>query len=201
MRPISDIVKFIEANQEDNFIECSQIGVFNKRNDVYFLNAVIGRKLWQKMLKNLWIYGTGGWKKTLSLFKRKAPDGFKYWFGSQWWCLNGETVQWIANYLNCHEEYGMFFEHSLCPDECFFQTLVMNSPFASRVRPFLHYVKWEEGKSSPQTITMADYEKCMASGKLMARKFDIDEEPEIIKKLENLIAYGKDSKTEINLLI
>lgn len=30
----------------------------------------------------------------------------------------------------------------------------------------------------------------------MARKFDIDEEPEITKKLENLIAYGKDSKTK-----
>ena len=190
------IIDFLEANQEANFIECSQIEVFNKRNDVYFPNFVIGRKLWQKVLKNLWIYGTGGWNKTISLFKRDVPDDLKYWFGSQWWCLNGKTVQWIADYLNEHPEYGKFFEHSLCPDECFFQTLVMNSPFASRVRPFLHYIKWEEGKSSPQTITMADCEKCMASGKLMARKFDIDEEPEITKKLENLIAYGKDSKTK-----
>ena len=90
LRPVDSIIDFLEANQDVNFIECSQIEVFNKRNDAYFPNFVIGRKLWQKVLKNLWIYGTGGWNKTISIFKRKAPDDFKYWFGFQWWCLSGE---------------------------------------------------------------------------------------------------------------
>lgn len=99
---MDSVIGFLEANQEVNFIECSQIDAFNKRNDVYFSNFVIGRKLWQKVLKNLWIYGTGGWNKTLPIFKRKAPDDFKYWFGSQWWCLNGTMAQWIIDYLNEH---------------------------------------------------------------------------------------------------
>lgn len=50
---MDNILDFLEANQEANFIECSQIKPFNKRNDVYFPNSVIGRKLWQKVLKNL----------------------------------------------------------------------------------------------------------------------------------------------------
>ena len=184
LRSMDSVIDFLEANQEVNFIECSRIGVFNKRNDVYFSNFVIGRKLWQKVLKNLWIYGTGGWNKTIPMFKRKAPDDVKYWFGSQWWCLNGKTVQWITNYLNEHTEYRKFFEHSLCPDECFFQTLVMNSPFASSVKPYLHYIKWEKGNSSPKTLMEGDYQEIMDSSKLMARKFDIDVDNEIINKLK-----------------
>ena len=184
LRHVDSIIDFLEANQEANFIECSQIKTFNKRNDVYFSNFVIGRKLWQKVLKNLWIYGTGGWNKTLPIFKRKAPDDFKYWFGSQWWCLNSTTVQWIIDYLNKHTGYKQFFEHSLCSDECFFQTLVMNSPFASSVKPYLHYIKWEKGKSSPKTLTESDYQEIMDSSKLMARKFDIDVDNKIIIKLK-----------------
>lgn len=183
LRPMDNILDFLEANQEANFIECSQIKPFNKRNDVYFPNSVIGRKLWQKVLKNLWIYGTGGWNKTFPIFKRKAPDDFKYWFGSQWWCLNSTTAQWIIDYLNEHTEYEKFFEHSLCSDECFFQTLVMNSPFANTTKPYLHYIKWEKGKSSPRTLTTIDYEELKKTEKIIARKFDIDVDTEIIERL------------------
>ena len=183
LRPMDNILDFLEANQEANFIECSQIKPFNKRNDVYFPNSVIGRKLWQKVLKNLWIYGTGGWNKTCPIFKRKAPDDFKYWFGSQWWCLNSTTAQWIIDYLNEHTEYEKFFEHSLCSDECFFQTLVMNSPFANTTKPYLHYIKWEKGKSSPRTLTTIDYEELKKTEKIIARKFDIDVDTEIIERL------------------
>lgn len=183
LRPMDNILDFLEANQEANFIECSQIKPFNKRNDVYFPNSVIGRKLWQKVLKNLWIYGTGGWNKTFPIFKRKAPDDFKYWFGSQWWCLNSTTAQWIIDYLNEHTEYEKFFKHSLCSDECFFQTLVMNSPFANTTKPYLHYIKWEKGKSSPRTLTTIDYEELKKTEKIIARKFDIDVDTEIIERL------------------
>lgn len=183
LRPMDNILDFLEANQEANFIECSQIKPFNKRNDVYFPNSVIGRKLWQKVLKNLWIYGTGGWNKTFPIFKRKAPDDFKYWFGSQWWCLNSTTAQWIIDYLNEHTEYEKVFEHSLCSDECFFQTLVMNSPFANTTKPYLHYIKWEKGKSSPRTLTTIDYEELKKTEKIIARKFDIDVDTEIIERL------------------
>ena len=93
-------------------------------------------------------------------------------------------MQWIVDYLNEHIEYGKFFEHSLCPDECFFQTLVMNSPFASSVKPYLHYIKWGKGKSSPRILTESDYQEIVDSSKLMARKFDIDVDKEIINKLK-----------------
>jgi hypothetical protein len=173
IQPIDNLIKFLEINKGSNFIECKKIKSFNKRNDVYFSNVVIGKQLWKKFLKNLLVFSTGGWQNTYSIFKRKAPYDFKYWFGSSWWCLHNDVIMWINDFLNKHSNYENFFQHSLCPDECFFQTLVMNSPYADNVKPFLHYIKWEDGKSSPKTLTIADKKAIMSSRKFFARKFDI----------------------------
>ena len=92
-------------------------------------------------------------------------------------------VKWIYNFLENYPEYIKLFKHSLCPDECFFQTLVMNSPFANTTKPYLHYIKWEKGKSSPKTLTTIDYEELKKAEKLIARKFDINVDAEIIERL------------------
>lgn len=76
----------------------------------------------------------------------------------------------------------------------FFQTLVKNSPFSDSVKPYLHFIKWEKGQSSPRTLTMDDYIECMAFGKLMARKFDLNVDEKILKKLENSVRYVKNGK-------
>lgn len=181
---IEEIVKFLNEHKNENFIDCSSIKKFEKRNDIFFPRMVVGRRKWQKVLKNVLVYGTGGWSRTFSVIKRAAPGNVQYYFGSSWWCLNDAMVQWIYNFLDEHPEYIKLFKHSLCPDECFFQTLVMDSPFASSVKPYLHYIKWEKGKSSPKTLTESDYQEMVNSSKLMARKFDIDVDKEIINKLK-----------------
>lgn len=135
-------------------------------------------------LKGILVYSTGGWDQTFSIIKRLKPANVQYYFGSQWWCLNDAMVKWIYNFLENYPEYIKLFKHSLCPDECFFQTLVMNSPYANNVKPYLHYVKWEKGMSSPKTLTESDYQEIVGSSKLMARKFDIDVDKEIIIKLK-----------------
>lgn len=159
-----------------------EVKKFEKRNDILFPSSVVGKKKWQKILKGILIYSTGGWNHTYSIIKRSAPNNVHYYFGSQWWCLNEKTVLWIKNYLQQHPEYQKFFEKSLCPDECFFQTLVMNSPYADSVKPYLHYIKWEEGKNSPKILKKSDYGELKKTKKLMARKFDIDIDREIIER-------------------
>ena len=160
----------------------------NKKCRIYAVYGVSqtpidGRKTWQKVLKNILVYSTGGWNHTFSIIKRLAPNSVQYFFGSSWWCLNNKTIMWIEEYIHQHPEFQRFFEKSLCADECFFQTLVMNSPYISSVKPYLHYIKWEKGKSSPEILKLDDYDNCIISGKLIARKFDIDIDREIINKL------------------
>lgn len=185
MKSIDDIVEFLRTHENDSFIECSIVKKFEKRNEVYFPPCVVGRKTWQKIVKNLWIYGTGGWNQTFSIFKRRSVDDFSYYFGSQWWCLNGETANWIHDYVDRQPEYIKLFSHSLCPDECFFQTLVMNSPYVNKVKPYLHFIMWEKGKNSPRILTMADYAELKKTNKIIARKFDIDIDRQILERLGN----------------
>lgn len=184
--PIGKIVDFLEEYKEYNFIDCLVVKAFEKRNDIYFPDILIGRKIWQKILKNVLIYITGGWNHTFSIIKRLAPNGVGYYFGSSWWCLNRETVEWIKAYLYANPSYVNFFKNSLCPDECFFQTLVMNSPYSKNVKPCLHYVQWEEGKSSPKILTIHDLNNMIQSGKMMGRKFDIEIDKTIMQELDNI---------------
>ncbi|WP_418554670.1 beta-1,6-N-acetylglucosaminyltransferase [Hominenteromicrobium sp.] len=183
IKSIGEIVKFLSERKDENFIDCALIKRFEKRNDIYFPRMVIGRRIWQKILKGILVYSTGGWNQTFSIIKRLKPANVQYYFGSQWWCLNDAMVKWIYNFLENYPEYIKLFKHSLCPDECFFQTLVMNSPFANTTKPYLHYIKWEKGKSSPKTLTTIDYEELKKTEKLIARKFDINVDAEIIERL------------------
>ena len=183
LKSIGEIVKFLNEHKNENFIDCALIKQFEKRNDIYFPRIVVGRKKWQKILKNILVYGTGGWNHTFSLVRRAAPGNVQYYFGSSWWCLNDAMVKWIYNFLENYPESIKLFKHSLCPDECFFQTLVMNSPYANNVKPYLHYIRWEKGMSSPKTLTTIDYEELKKAEKLIARKFDINVDSEIIERL------------------
>lgn len=183
LKSIGKIVRFLNERKDENFIDCALIKRFKKRNDIYFPRMVIGRRIWQKILKGILVYSTGGWNQTFSIIKRLKPANVQYYFGSQWWCLNDAMVKWIYNFLENYPEYIKLFKHSLCPDECFFQTLVMNSPFANTTKPYLHYIKWEKGKSSPKTLTTIDYEELKKAEKLIARKFDINVDAEIIERL------------------
>lgn len=183
LKSIGKIVRFLNERKDENFIDCALIKRFEKRNDIYFPRMVIGRRIWQKILKGILVYSTGRWNQTFSIIKRLKPANVQYYFGSQWWCLNDAMVKWIYNFLENYPEYIKLFKHSLCPDECFFQTLVMNSPFANTTKPYLHYIKWEKGKSSPKTLTTIDYEELKKAEKLIARKFDINVDAEIIERL------------------
>lgn len=95
-------------------------------------------------------------------------------------------MEWIKAYLCANPNYLDFFKNALCPDECFFQTLVMNSPYSKNVKPCLHYVQWEKAKSSPKILTTHDFNNMIQSGKMMGRKFDIEIDKAIMQELDNI---------------
>lgn len=93
----------------------------------------------------------------------------------------------MESYLKSYPEYIRFYRNVNCPDESFFQTLVMNSPYKAKREDYLHYVDWSEGGNSPKTLMIDDYEKLKASDKLMARKFDIEVVHRIIDEINGVI--------------
>ena len=176
----SKLCEYLSEHKGDNFVNLfdsknNGLGLpnnYDKRNDIVFPQWLMARNLYIRILRRLWVALTGGYNHTYRIFKRKQINNIDYYFGAQWWCINNEFAEWLLIYLGEHCNFIDFFKKSSCPDESFFQTLLMNSPFADTRCDYLHYVDWSEGKSSPKNLTVSDYDKIISSGKFFARKID-----------------------------
>lgn len=183
---IADFFKVEKCDYINILPSCKRLepNPFDKRNDLYYPRWMYSRSLPTRILKQLYILLTGGRNKTIGFFKRSSPHHLRYYYGSQWLCLRRETLCWILDYLDKQPEFMLFWHHAMCPDESFFQTLYMSSPFADQQEDYLHYVDWSEKKASPKTLTIDDYPKLLSSNKLMARKIDLNIDGSIVDALE-----------------
>ncbi|WP_207512767.1 beta-1,6-N-acetylglucosaminyltransferase [Longitalea luteola] len=114
-------------------------------------------------------------------------EDFPPYGGSQWWCITTECATYILKFLRSNRLYEEFFQTCLNPDEIFFNTLVLNSPFKEKtVNNNLKYIVWTGGPH-PRILTMYDWEPIMQSENLWARKFDDVESASILDQLEKHI--------------
>lgn len=190
-RPTQEIFDFLNRHLENDFVqifESANAGNghennFDKRNAIFFPEWMLGPGTVQRIVKRAWVELTGGYNRTFRFARRRNKTGMKFFFGSSWVCLSKRTWKWMERYLDEHPEYYRYFINCNCPDESFFQTLLMNSPYAALREDYLHYVDWSEKRSNPKILTCADEEKVILSGKLFARKFDINADAEIIERM------------------
>lgn len=105
---------------------------------------------------------------------RRMPGALQPWGGSSWWALSRDCVAALLARLRREPRLLRFFRSVACPDEMFFQTLVMNSPFAGRVLGHnFRYVQWpEKGARHPKILVEADFERIAASQAHFCRKID-----------------------------
>ena len=181
LRPMNEILDFFEEHRSENFMlfwNSKNHGThlqnnLDKRNSIYFPLWMIGRKFWQKVIKRGWVELSGGYNKTYKIFERTQLN-IKYYFGSSWWALNRMTVDWILEYLAQHKEYYQFYQNSTCPDESFFQTLVMLSPYANENTDYLTYLRFQKGANSPDILQSNDFQTAAKSKYLIMRKVDMN---------------------------
>lgn len=191
IKPVNEIVKFLHSKPDMNFVQIwksfsngGKENNYDKRTAICFPKCVLGSGLLHRIAKRGLVELTGGYHRTFGIFRRKAPDNMKFYFGSSWICFSGETELWMEEYLKAHPEYIQFHRNVNCPDETFFQTLLMNSPYRKKREDYLHYVDWSDGGNSPKTLTNDDYKKLIDSGKLMGRKFDINISKDLTLRLQ-----------------
>ncbi len=183
------IAQYLEKNNGVNYVNlfkslnngAGKTNNYDKRNNIRYSNWILKRSMFIRIIRRLWVAITGGYNYTFNLFKRKPVNNLKFYFGSSWWCINIDFVDWLLDYLHNNPNYIEFFKKSCCADESFFQTLLMNSLYADTRKDYLHYIDWTEGKSSPKNLQLSDLENIRNSQKLFARK--IDENFELIDKL------------------
>lgn len=127
-------------------------------------------------------------------FEAYFSPGIKQFGGSQWKMVTREFAAYATS-SRLSFEMQEYFRYTFIPDEQFFQTLIMNSPFASKVaRKNLRCLRMESDAQKvfyhAATFTMSDIHALFDSEGLFARKFDHDVDADVIEFIENLISIS-----------
>ena len=78
------------------------------------------------------------------------------------------------------------FKYTFCSEEFYFQTILKNSDFASKIAfSNLRYIDWEfKHNSSPAILDLNDFENLKNTNAVFARKFDSNLSGELMQKIE-----------------
>lgn len=126
---------------------------------------------------------------------RRFPAGMRPYGGSAWWSLSRPCLAALLQRLEARPDLTRFFRSVLCPDEMFFQTLVMASPFAPRVLARNYrYVQWPEGSArNPLVLVEADLPRIRAAGVHFCRKLEGEKSAGLRARLDAQAAAGSGS--------
>ncbi|HEY8890130.1 MAG TPA: beta-1,6-N-acetylglucosaminyltransferase [Clostridium sp.] len=175
------IRNFLTKNQGKEFMEYRDIKGYFWRLKCYnfFRENPNNRKFYMRILDNLIRY------PQKLLVRRNNFKDMNLYSGSAWTTLTYNCLIYILKYLEENPQFKKQFEYTSCSDEHFFQMIVMNSHFKNDViNNNLRYTDWSGGGSSPKTLTIKDYDNLIKSDRLYARKFNLDEDENIIKMLK-----------------
>lgn len=105
---------------------------------------------------------------------RRFPAGLQPYGGSSWWALSRDCVAALLARVAHDPGLLRFFRSVASPDEMFFQTLVMNSPFGERVLNCnFRYIQWPpQGAPNPKVLDEHDFDRIAASTAHFCRKID-----------------------------
>ncbi|HMG84026.1 MAG TPA: beta-1,6-N-acetylglucosaminyltransferase [Ferruginibacter sp.] len=116
---------------------------------------------------------------------RKMPAGLKPYGRSQWFTITPESTSYIIDFIKNNPAVRRYFRMTWGPDEFFFQTILHNSPFKDNiVNDNLRYINFKQGEHHPQTLTMADADELVKSGKFFGRKFNAEEDSDILNYMD-----------------
>jgi hypothetical protein len=131
------------------------------------------------------------WSALVKIFpiQRSLPGDFKPYGGSAWWCLTRDCIDYVGEFVEKNPEFVKFFKHVKIPDEIFFQTILMNSPFKDQITyDNLRYITWPPGSRHPTTLDKRDFKNFMSSNKLFARKFDTTIDADVLDMIDREIS-------------
>ena len=153
----------------------------------------------QTFIKTIFSKDHRGLKNELRLFvhtvwpssRKTLPEGVNIYGGYAWWAFQNSTALYLLSFFDANPDFNSFFEHTLIPDEMYFQTVLMNSKYRDNVvSEFIKESVWDwEGHSGthPLIYGARDFDKLKNSDKLFARKFDTDVDYEILDAIDKKI--------------
>lgn len=115
--------------------------------------------------------------------KNRLEKPIRFYDGRTWFIAPIKVMEYILDFIENNSDYEKFWEESLAADLMFFQTIIMNSPFADKVADELMYVEFGKTfrtNNHPLTITKNMTERIGKGNYFCARKFEMEEDEEVI---------------------
>lgn len=180
----SGFMRFLETHQGKEFMSCKP---YNPED-----------AWWQKNERRFLRYNFQNWNipgkyRLQFLFnrimpERKIPMNLTISGESQWFCISNQLAGYMLDFLDAHPDYVRYFKYVWGADEFIFSTIAFNSPFRNNLCGNLHFINWDgPSDGHPKTLGEKDFDDIINSGKLFARKFDLDTDPEVIQMLRTFL--------------
>jgi len=185
IKPTEYIDRFLEEHKGTLFLE-----FFALPNDEWKNRGIVGGleriESWHWRVFNRHFYFPPGCNFPI---KRQFPEGFRPFGGSSYWCLPRECIEYIYRMTSRNRAFVDFFKYVDVPDEIFFQTIILNSPFEPMlVNDDLRYIEWKNlDAGGPAILRKNDFQKLASSPKLFARKFDATLDAEVLDLIDREI--------------
>ncbi|MDM1547823.1 glycosyl transferase family 14 [Empedobacter falsenii] len=173
-------------------LKAFKINHSSKRSDF----TLISKYHYKNILKSLF-YKKISFKDLKLLFKNKCvPLGMKPYRGSSWWSFNYTTLEAVLNFYQKNKDVlNVFYSQTFCPDENFFQTILMhlkNEDNSIEINASITYDNWiRKGVDLPVTFQLSDFDELdnQPNNKLFARKFDSNFDSLIMNELDKKLGY------------
>jgi hypothetical protein len=119
-----------------------------------------------------------------------GPDLRSYW-GSQWTTLRRACAERVAEAARGGEPLAAYFARTVCPDEAFAQTVLVNDPHYRLANDNLRYVDMRGSRDGrPRVLTLADGPALVAGGYSFARKVDPGLDSRVLDWLDERLDAG-----------
>jgi len=189
------IYNFFELNNGKEFIHFCNDGFIKKQSALragqyHFFQDKIGPN------KHIFLYKL----ERISLFAQRKLniDRLKKMpqicCGSQWFSITHEFARYV---LEHEKDIDKMFNYTACADEMFMQTLLLHSPYLknryqtedeSSYISCMRYICWYENLH-PYTWKSKDFDLLINSDFLFARKFDLNTDKDICKKIYEYLKF------------
>lgn len=187
--PIISNEKIIESLKNDN---CSYVvsdklplpqwkfnGGFD-RVQLYWESDVTGNSLYANLKRRIIAHVRK--RQRIHNWRRKLYSNIEYYGGSNWVILKDDAMSYLIGFIDRHPQYIKSFKYSYCADELWVQTILATSDCNIKNEHFT-YLDWSKGPEYPRTLRLDDYNDIINSRCLFARKFDMEVDSEIIRKV------------------
>jgi hypothetical protein len=126
-------------------------------------------------------------------------DDFRCYFGSAWWTLSRRTLESMSRTIRQRPDLVRHYHRSLwAPTESFFATLALNDPSLNICTATdKRFISWSDPASGrPDVLTVADWDRLMASDAFFARKIDGSTDTTLLDRLDQHIGVTPPLSTD-----